>query len=282
MIEIKGFLEKLSYATKALESLETCIDLTLPNFEYILKIFETAKELNTTNHIIGPMVNSGWQKLQKYYELSDESYAYVTALVLNPRRKWKWLEKKWSDQPIWLKEAKGKVQRLWELEYRSTESILDTSSSRKSTNQFYIDLYDSDEDTCLYDEYILYCSIPPISTYDALKWWQEETQQKSFPNLSKMAIDYLFIPAMSTDAERLFSSCKITLTDRRNRLGDDVLEAIECMKSWLKIADQEAYILEDLIISLQGGMESDDYNIGRDGDQGSKSDSEVVAPWEVK
>ena len=81
-----------------------------------------------------------------------------------------------------------------------------------------------------------------------------------------MAIDYLSIPAMSTDAERLFSSCKITLTDRRNRLSDDILEAIECLKSWLKIADQEAYILEDLIISLQGGMESDDYNIGRDRD----------------
>jgi hypothetical protein len=97
LTEIKGFLEKLARSTKALESPESCIDLTLPNFEYILKIFETAKELNPTNYIIGPMVNSGWQKLQKYYELSDDSYAYVTALILNPCRKWQWLEKKWSD-----------------------------------------------------------------------------------------------------------------------------------------------------------------------------------------
>ena len=88
---------------------------------------------------------------------------------------------------------------------------------------------------------------------------------------------------MSTDAERLFSSCKITLTDRRNRLGDDMLEAIECLKSWLKIADQEAHILEDLITSLQGGMESDNYSdIRRDGGQESGSDSEVVKPWEVE
>jgi hypothetical protein len=278
LIEIKGFLEKLSHATKALESPESCIDLTLPNFEYLLKVFETAKELNSTNHIIGPMVNSGWKKLHKYYQLSDESHAYVTALVLNPRRKWQWLEKKWSDQPEWLKDAKRKVQRLWELEYRSTESILDTSSSPKTTNQFYIDLYDSDEDTFLHDEYMLYCSTPPIPTYNALKWWQEETQQKSFPHLSRMAIDYLCIPAMSADAERLFSSCKITLTDRRNRLGDDVLEAIECLKSWLKIADQEALILEDLVISLQEDTQS---NIQRDRGQRSGSDSEVVAPWEV-
>jgi hypothetical protein len=97
-----------------------------------------------------------------------------------------------------------------------------------------------------------------------------------------MAIDYLSIPAMSTDTVRLFTSCKITLTDRRNRLGDDVLEALECLKSWLKIADQEAYILEDLIISLEGGIESDDYHTRRSRDQGNKSDSEVAEPREFE
>ena len=98
-----------------------------------------------------------------------------------------------------------------------------------------------------------------------------------------MAIDYLSIPAMSTDTERLFSSCLITLTDYWNRLGDNVLEAIKCLKSWLKIADQETRILEDLIILLQGDIESNNYsNIERDGGQESNSDSEVVEPWEVK
>ena len=65
---------------------------------------------------------------------------------------------------------------------------------------------------------------------------------------------------MSTDAERLFSSYKIILTDYRNRLSSKVLKAIKYLKSWLKIADQEAYILEDLITLLQGGIESDDYS----------------------
>ncbi len=71
-----------------------------------------------------------------------------------------------------------------------------------------------------------------------------------------MTIDYLCIPAMSADAERLFSSCKITLIDCQNHLGDDVLEAIKCLKSWLKIADQEALILEDLMILLQEDIQS--------------------------
>jgi hypothetical protein len=50
-----------------------------------------------------------------------------------------------------------------------------------------------------------------------------------------MALDILLIPSMSTDPERLFSGAKITVSDRRNRLGIYTLEALECLKSWLGI-----------------------------------------------
>ena len=41
--------------------------------------------------------------------------------------------------------------------------------------------------------------------------------------------------------------------------------------------------MEDLIISLQGGIESDNYSdIRRDRGQESDGDDEVVAPWEVE
>jgi hypothetical protein len=53
-----------------------------------------------------------------------------------------------------------------------------------------------------------------------------------YPNLSLMASDILSIPAMSAGVERLFSQCKIMLTDRRNRLQIDSLQAVECIKSW--------------------------------------------------
>jgi hypothetical protein len=47
-----------------------------------------------------------------------------------------------------------------------------------------------------------------------------------------MALDVLSIPAISAEPERLFSSAKISITDRRNRLGIESIEAIECLKSW--------------------------------------------------
>jgi hypothetical protein len=46
-----------------------------------------------------------------------------------------------------------------------------------------------------------------------------------------MALDILSIPAMAADLERLFSGAKITITDRRNKLSGDVIEALECLKS---------------------------------------------------
>ena len=86
----------------------------------------------------------------------------------------------------------------------------------------------------LFDEYQSYIAAPRIKAKDVRKWWLEDTQQTLYPNLSKMALDLLSIPAMSAEPERLFSDTKITLQDRRNRLGIDIIEAIECIKSWSK------------------------------------------------
>ena len=53
----------------------------------------------------------------------------------------------------------------------------------------------------------------------------------------------------------LFSSAKLLISDRRARLGDDVIEAVECLKSWAKagflfgegsIAGQVDQIIKDL------------------------------------
>ncbi len=38
---------------------------------------------------------------------------------------------------------------------------------------------------------------------------------------------------MLAELERLFSGAGITITDYRNRLGIESIQAIECLKSWL-------------------------------------------------
>jgi hypothetical protein len=58
-----------------------------------------------------------------------------------------------------------------------------------------------------------------------------------------MALNLLSIPAMSTVPERLFLSCKITLTDRRNKLSVRVIEVLECLRSWYQV---QRFDLEDV------------------------------------
>jgi hAT family C-terminal dimerisation region len=47
---------------------------------------------------------------------------------------------------------------------------------------------------------------PEVSPYD---WW---SLRDAFPRLGLMAYDYLSIPAMSSECERIFSGAKLTLT----------------------------------------------------------------------
>jgi hypothetical protein len=50
-----------------------------------------------------------------------------------------------------------------------------------------------------------------------------------------MAIDMLSIPAMSAEAERVFSSAGFILNSRRRRLREETLEAMLCLTHWGKL-----------------------------------------------
>jgi hypothetical protein len=54
-----------------------------------------------------------------------------------------------------------------------------------------------------------------------------------------MALNVLSVPAMSDKPECLFSSSGLTLTDRRNKAGIDLIEALEQLKSWYKVKEYE-------------------------------------------
>jgi hypothetical protein len=62
-------------------------------------------------------------------------------------------------------------------------------------------------------------------------WARHEAQ---YPSLARMAFDILSIPAMSSECERVFSSAKILLNDRRARMKEDIIEASECLRAWLQ------------------------------------------------
>jgi hypothetical protein len=93
-----------------------------------------------------------------------------------------------------------------------------------------------------------YCASDIIPVSDSLAWWLELAPQQTYPNLSRMAIDFLSIPAISAVPERCFSATKETITDKRNKLGSEVIQAFECLKSWYKLKEFKSNsFLEDIL-----------------------------------
>ena len=80
------------------------------------------------------------------------------------------------------------------------------------------------------DEYQVYLSLPLVDeNADILEWWK--TNQHQFPNLSRMALNYLAIPATSVPSEQVFSMEKNLITDKRNRLAGKTIRMYLCLKS---------------------------------------------------
>jgi len=80
--------------------------------------------------------------------------------------------------------------------------------------------------------------VPVLSEItDARAWWLEGTQQRNYPHLSRMALDLLSIPAMSTDPERAFSTIRENVSDRKNRSSIELVEALLLLKSWMGIRE---------------------------------------------
>ena len=205
-------------------------------------------------------INSGWAKLDKYYALTSETPAYVGALVLHPAYKWQYIEEHWMRE--WWGPAKAALQGLWKEKYAPTEldrlpvqasshstPRASTGTSAGTPNKFteWKNSLKAKVPTTIYqDEYTRYCESPPHHDFEDVRdWWLAAGQQAIYPNLSRMALNLLSIPAMSAEPERLFSSCKITITDRRNKLSVKVIEALECLRSWHKVESFELDELEE-------------------------------------
>ena len=68
-----------------------------------------------------------------------------------------------------------------------------------------------------------------------VSFWVSRLAEPQWRDLARMALDYLTIPAMSAEPDRVFSGAKITLSDRRCRIGDDALEALSAYRAGREI-----------------------------------------------
>lgn len=184
----------------------------------------------------------GWFVLSKYYGLSDASPAYAAAILLHPMKRARYIQTHWIEE--WRQPAIDATQQLWISDYKSRsmepfEPVLHSAASLREPTALeklraelsVVSDYDSSGD----DDFNRFINDPPIRIDGSpLKWWCDEVQRRRYPRLSRMAMDILSIPPMSDEVERVFSGARRTISWGRARLGPQMIQAVECVGSWLR------------------------------------------------
>ncbi|KAJ1563324.1 hypothetical protein HK096_001421, partial [Nowakowskiella sp. JEL0078] len=115
--------------------------------------------------------------------------------------------------------VRERVKHLFDLKYKS-QSILTANKPVDTikTNSLQSRLAKKRKITSLSDQLADYFNIPPSDhDIDPLLWWKDHAI--SFPDVARMACDYLAIPATSTASEREFSGGKQLISENRHNLG---------------------------------------------------------------
>src|SRR5204863_9992989 len=197
-------------------------------FDMLLQVLEDTR---TKYHIEKPDKKNKNQKLShlascidhdqglfsKYYKLTDKTEAYIVAMVLDPRQKYKYFFQHWP------KRHHAGVKRKAETMYKefridnNVAAMLSTRDSQQSNKRkaddddFDIIAYRFDKNEVVQDELEQYLNSPKVTlptqednlSFDLLAWWK--ANEMLYPTLARMAFELYSIPSMSAEVERVFS-----------------------------------------------------------------------------
>jgi hypothetical protein len=254
--EYMDVLRPLKECTKRLEGRGKqgnfgAISEVIPVFDHLLSVLEsrlqTYEDVAHDAHPEAPEdhlainLRAALVKAREYYNKLDLSPAYYAATILHPRYKF-YCDMAWAEHPEWIELSNGNFRALWAA-YRSLPGPRAHRRPAKSNN---IDdainswlkptaagIHDGEE-----DEYDLWKRCEPQAeegsdaATDPIKYWVE--LQDRYPNLSKLALDVLSIPASSCECERLFSELGDLLEPRRRGISPELLAAIQCNRRWIR------------------------------------------------
>jgi hypothetical protein len=224
---------------ESLPIIETLLSHLEKGLEEQQEIAYTKSKKNTTPTSLGVAYQNAWDKLQKYYNKTDEAHAiYGAAILLHPTYRRHYFDTRWitPTQIEWKELLFKNVRTTWEREYQGKDTEQPAQTAQVQIEEDIFDIFLrgdatlSDNDDC-FNNFINSPSTV-IDRSSLLSWWNEPANP--WKKMRQQAFDLLSIPAMSAEIERVFSSAAITLTPRRNRINDDTLEMLELLNNWLK------------------------------------------------
>ena len=220
----------------------------LPVFEFLLSYFEKLEKKAKAGDFdeypgIQSLITLAWNTTISWYKKTDHSLAWIASMVLYPRFKFTWFDQHWTSpgEARTLNSAKTKIRKLWEKEYRDNgiSGRTNQSPEPEKTTSYLEDILNQmapsnlsrpERPTRAKDELYLYLAEPPTNLLGVMEYWK--ARESEWPHLAKMAYDFLSIPAMSSECERVFSSCAKMTTSESSRLSGKSLWHHECLKNW--------------------------------------------------
>lgn len=210
-----------------LNIMQTSMDFIVRHILDSKKTYEYAPAMTTA-------INTAWFAFDKYYSLIDRTSAYAAALLLHPGHRKAYIDAVWK--PQWIRNGLGRAKELW-IQYNvdgsgaAEDQIVEEAPS--AYERWLVEMKQKQKNK-LQDEYTRFINasqedvgMPP------LQWWQEPAQQSAYPRLAKMAVDLLSVPAMSAEAERVFSHGRRLIPYTRNALAAVTVNQVLCLKHWL-------------------------------------------------
>ncbi|KAI0569613.1 Dimer-Tnp-hAT domain-containing protein, partial [Pyrenophora tritici-repentis] len=223
---------------------------TIPVFEYLLSSLEALTlpyaHVNFNAHPEAPEdhlainLKAAWRKANDYYDKLDRSPAYYAAVCLHLYYKF-YCDNSWRDKVGWLDTANARFQQLW-AEYKPVLPLIlrprapQASSINKVIGAF-VNAGNDNEGVSL-DEFERWKKHEPkwtaeqyIEEGNPVQYWMK--LRPKYPNLARLALDVMTIPASSSDCERMFSELGDLLEPKRRAIGSQLLAAIQLVRGWV-------------------------------------------------
>lgn len=138
-----------------------------------------------------------------------------------------------------MREGKTKLKKLWEQQYKSEPTTRQPSPSPEPSKEkdWMEEVLESVAPVSRpkratggrRDQLFVYLEEPPVIA-SPLKYWRDH--EAEWPQLASMAFDLLAIPAMSSECERVFSSCAKQTTPESSQLSGEMLWHQACLSNW--------------------------------------------------
>ena len=197
------------------------------------------------------MAEIAWKK---WWNILWGNQNYALATFLNPAYRTKWFDEakaRTKGETTRIQDGLNRTGKVWQVWHsqqleKDSEGLTNERESqlnrRRTLTKVQKTIYDLNKEVfgdwyiAAYSEYEEYSTLPvlvPQKDFSPLSWWCEVGQQAKWPHLSALAIHVLSFPAMSAEAERVFSGARRTISWTRSSLSPQKIETLECLKHYL-------------------------------------------------